>query len=281
MEPLLAVHYLHESDVVLRLEAEGDAVTFGRDDECDLVIFSAINGTALSRIAGRIWRMEGELWLRNLSSKHELWLEIPGRPPMPPLPPRNLAYQDPGAALSIPGELAYVHGPDGCVLVVTQHRTRPTSPAASGGASTLSTPEVPDDLKPIAAALCEPLLDGHRLPASYEQVQRRVGLVSRRRVRDQVTRLCALYQAEVPELRERFEARRAVEERELGATARPIAVRGGITIFAANEHHGDAAPETERRRALALPDYYEVAHLLVRRELVTARDVAALPTSPI
>src|SRR5664279_1257267 len=55
----------------------GKGRLFGRDDGCDIVIWSAINGTDLSRVAGRIWRMEGELWVRNLSSRHELQVVQP------------------------------------------------------------------------------------------------------------------------------------------------------------------------------------------------------------
>ena len=128
-DPVLAVWYLYEPDEKFYFDSDGDRITFGRDDDCDLIIFSAINGELLSRCAGRIWRMEGELWVRNLSEKHELWIVQPGLPPLPPLPPRDPARPDPGAAQSIPGDLTYVQGPDGCVLVVAQQRAEPAFPA--------------------------------------------------------------------------------------------------------------------------------------------------------
>ncbi|MFB9319213.1 hypothetical protein [Cryptosporangium minutisporangium] len=218
--------------------------------------------------------MEGELWVRNLSEKHELWIVQPGLPPLPPLPPRNPARPDPGAAQSIPGELTYVQGPDGCVLVVAQQRVEPALPTVLDDRPTTSIPPVPPDLRPVAAALCEPLLRGKQLPASYEEVQRRLVTRSRKQIRDLVRRLCGLYLTEVPELRERVEARRRLEERELGLPAAPTVVHKGIRVFAAAEAEEDA--EIRRRRALTLPDYYEVAHLLVRRRTITADDLRLL-----
>ncbi|WP_143175417.1 hypothetical protein [Cryptosporangium aurantiacum] len=219
--------------------------------------------------------MEGELWVRNLSEKHELWITQPGMPPQPPLPPRDPARPDPGAAQSIPGDLAYVRGPDGCVLVVAQQRIEPALPTVLDDRPTTSLPPVPTELRPVAAALCEPLLRGKQLPASYEEVQRRLATRSRKQIRDQVRRLCDLYFTEVPDLRERVEARRRLEEQELGLPAAPSVVHKGIRVFA-------PAPETDedvevsRRRALTLPDYYEVAHLLVRRRSITAEDLRLL-----
>lgn len=272
-EPVLEVWYIYEPDEVCSFAKDGDRITFGRDDECDLIIFSAINGESLSRVAGTIWRMEGELWVRNLSDKHELWITQPGMPPLPPLPPRDPARHDPGAAQSIPGELAYVRGPDGCVLAVAQQRTEPALPTVLDDRTTISMPPVPSELRPVAAALCEPLLRGRRLPASYEEVHRRLPTRTRNQIRDHVRRLCDLYLTELPELRDRVEARRRIEEQELGLPAAPTMVHKGIRVFS-------PVPETDeevrRRRELTLPDYYEVAHLLVRRRTVTAEDLRLL-----
>ncbi|MFG1925498.1 FHA domain-containing protein [Cryptosporangium sp. NPDC048952] len=252
---------------------DGDRITFGRDDECDLIIFSAINGESLSRVAGTIWRMEGELWVRNLSDKHELWITQPGMPPLPPLPPRDPARHDPGAAQSIPGELAYVQGPDGCVLVVAQQRAEPALPPVQDDRPTTTMPPVPSELRPVAAALCEPLIRGRRLPASYEEVHRRLPGRSRNQIRDHVRRLCELYLIELPELRDRVAARKQIEERELGLPAAPTTVHKGIRVFA---RVPETDEEVQRRRELTLPDYYEVAHLLVRRRTVTTEDLHLL-----
>src|SRR5688572_9881175 len=96
---LLTVVYTGEPDEVFEFPDDGGrGRTFGRDDGCDIVIWSALNGARLSRVAGRIWRMESELWLRNLSTYHELYVEVPGRPAEPPLPPRYEDPLDPGPA---------------------------------------------------------------------------------------------------------------------------------------------------------------------------------------
>ncbi|EXG80684.1 FHA domain-containing protein [Cryptosporangium arvum] len=272
-DPVLAVWYFYEPDEVRTFARDGDRITFGRDDECDLIIFSAINGESLSRVAGTIWRMEGELWVRNLSDKHELWITQPGMPPLPPLPPRDPARRDPGAAQSVPGELAYVHGPDGCVLVVAQQRAEPALPAVRDDRPTTTMPPVPPELRPVAAALCEPLIRGRRLPASYEEVHRRLPGRTRNQIRDHVRRLCELYLTELPELRDRVAARKQLEERELGLPAAPTTVHKGIRVFAPVPGPDD---EAQRRRELTLPDYYEVAHLLVRRRTVTTEDLRLL-----
>ncbi|TQS44418.1 FHA domain-containing protein [Cryptosporangium phraense] len=269
----MSVWYLYEPDEKFTFTKDGDRITFGRDDDCDLIIFSAINRESLSRVAGRIWRYEGELWVRNLSEKHELWITQPGLPPLPPLPPRDPARPDPGAAQTIPGDLAYIQGPDGCVLVVAQQRIEPALPAVLDDRPTTSMPPIPSYLRPVAIALCEPLLQGKQLPASYEEVQRRLVNRSRKQIRDLVKRLCDLYLTEVPELRERVEARRRLEERELGLPATPTIVHKGIRLFGPVL---DEDQEIRRRRALALPDYYEVAHLLVRRRQITIDDLALL-----
>ena len=93
-EPMLNVHYLYEPDEVWTFPVEGERVTFGRDDSCDITIFSAINGNALSRVAGRIWRMENELWVRNLSERHDLDVEVPGQAAGQPLRQDDLYHAE-------------------------------------------------------------------------------------------------------------------------------------------------------------------------------------------
>jgi len=273
-EPILSVHYIHEPDELKTFPNEGDRVTFGRDDDCDITIFSAINGAALSRIAGRIWRMENELWVRNLSDSHELWLKVHGRPAAPPLPPRDPNSHDPGSAQAIPGELAYILGPDGCVLVVTQHRPPPEVPSALRGEPTERMPELPDDLLPVARVLCAPLLRGSGLPASYGEVVVQLGLTMKR-ARTLVGRLTDLYHAEVPGLRERFETRQRWEEEQLAlpANTQRRMKPGGVQEFATPNVDGLSDSDSRYRRTLTLPDYYEVAHLLVRRRVVTLDDL--------
>lgn len=275
---LLTVVYTGEPDETFEFRREGQAALFGRDDvHCDIVIWSAINGQELSRIAGRIWRMDHELWLRNLSTRHDLYLEVPGSPAEQPLPPRQELPEDPGPARSIPAPLAFIRGPAGCELLVCQQRGAYAGTAPQlNGEQTLRLPPVPAHLKPVVAALCEPLLDGGQLPATYSEIAQRTGLPAGKRMRNLVAELCQPYVAEVPQLRRRIIERRQREEAELALPADPK-LQHGIWSFDTNGPEKPAEPaEIRRRRALALPDYYEVAHLLVRRRLVATTDVAAL-----
>lgn len=275
--PRLSVYYFSERDQIYEFPEEGTSYLFGRDEtRCDIVIWSALRTTSLSRVAGRIWRAEGELWLRNLSYNHDLRIEVPGSPPRTPLPPRHDFQYDPGAAQAIPGELAYISGPDGCLLVVAQQRAPLDEPAGDFGEPTTRMPALPEALRPVAAALCEPLLAGRQMPATYEDVQRRLGIPSKRKIRDLVAQLCSLYLNELPDLRERVEARRRLEEKELGLPTAPMMLRRGVWVFGPA---GRDSPELRRRRDNGLPTYYEVAHLLVRRRAITQRDAENLSAS--
>jgi hypothetical protein len=137
-------------------------------------------------------------------------------------------------------------------------------------------PPVPAHLKPVAAALCEPLLDGGQLPATYSEIAQRTGLPVGKRMRNLVAELCRRYVSEVPQLRQRIIERRQREEAELSLPADPTLLHGVWNFDARHLEAAGEPAEVRRRRALALPDYYEVAHLLVRRRLVTTMDIAAL-----
>jgi hypothetical protein len=275
----MTVSYTGDSDEAFEFQHDGQGILFGRDDvHCDIVIWSAINGRELSRVAGRIWRMHDELWLRNLSTRHELYLDVPDRPAAPPLPPRRNTRDDPGAAVSIPAPLAYVRGPAGCELLVRQSADRSVAPPQRlRGPDTVQVPPLPNELKAVAAALCEPLLRGGTMPAPYSEIARRTGLPNGKRMRTLVAKLCQPYLDEIPQARQRIAERRQREQADLELNA-DRTLRHGIWAF----EMSDSAPAPEptdpaHRPVLALPDYVEVAHLLVRRRIVTAADLAALP----
>jgi len=273
---VLTVAYTGEPDELFEFDEEGKGRLFGRDDAaCDIVIWSAINGTELSRVAGRIWRTEGELWLRNLSTRHDLHLSQPGLPEEAPLPPRRDDGRDPGPARSIPGDVAYVRGPGGCELVVHQRRASFETDRRDDADMTSHVPPVPEHLRAVAAALCAPLLSGSQLPAAYSEIMKNADTGSLKRTRTLVAELCAPYVAEVPHLRERIIARQEREERELELPAE-ARLRGGVWTYEQTEDRSAEPEEIRRRRALALPDYYEVAHLLVRRRLVAGSDLRQL-----
>ncbi|HST86020.1 MAG TPA: hypothetical protein VLL08_30050 [Kineosporiaceae bacterium] len=277
--PLLTVTYTAEPEIFYEFGEDGARKVFGRDDAtCDIVIWAAINGQELSRVAGAIWRMDDELWVRNLSTRHELYLEIAGRPAEPALPPRSDDGTDRGPARSIPTELAFVRAPGGCELLVRQVRDAdlPDLGDPDDAKATFRAPPVPEELRAVAAALCEPLLLGSQVPATHAHVTERAATGSPKRTRNLVTKLCTLYADEVPTLRDRVAERVRREQKQLGVANDPR-LEAGIWTFdpASPEHHpGD---ETTRRRELALPDYFEIAHLLVRRRLITSADLVLLP----
>ena len=272
--PLLTVTYTGEPDVVFEYPADGQLRRFGRDeDQCDIVVWSAINSRELSRVAGCIWRMGDELWLRNLSTRHDLFIVVPGRPTEPPLPARLDDGVDRGAARTIPAPRALIRGPGGCELLVRQERDTYDGVFAAGhGDETVRVSPVPAELRPTAIALCEPLLQGAQLPASYSQIAERTGSASVKKVRNDVARLCNLYADEVPAVRERIARRMDRELAALDIVGDPR-LRGGVWTFDGLAEGQSENEELARRRALALPDYFEIAHLLVRRHLISIEDV--------
>lgn len=274
-----SVVYVGEPDVVHALVPGGPGLVFGRDpDACDVVVWSALNEPTLSRRAGVLWLADGQLWLRNLSLGHDLLVVVPGQPPLGHLPPRTGAG-DPGAARTLPARSCLVVGPAGCELVV-----RPPAGTALTGAvppddesdvesdveRTLVVPAVPGHLRAVAEALCAPLLSGGALPATYAQICEQLGIESVKRVRSLVAELCALYpDTGGATAAGAWPARRAREDELVSALLDHPAHRGTDGWrFDERPDARAAAGAPERRRALALPDHYEAAHLLVRHGLV-------------
>ncbi|WP_143448349.1 FHA domain-containing protein [Kineosporia sp. A_224] len=269
------VVYVGEPDVVHALVPGGPGLVFGRDpDACDVVVWSALNEPTLSRRAGVLWLADGQLWLRNLSRGHDLLVVVPGQPPLGHLPPRAGA-DDPGAARTLPARSCLVLGPAGCELVV-----RPAAVTALTGAAlpddesdverTLVVPAVPGHLRAVAEALCAPLLSGGALPATYAQICEQLGIESVKRVRSLVAELCTLYpDTGGATAAGAWPARRAREDELVSALLDHPAHRqtDGWRFDERPDPRAEAgAPE--QRRALALPDHYEAAHLLVRHGLV-------------
>jgi hypothetical protein len=264
-------------DELYEFSVDGQRRTFGRDDlACDIVIWTAHNGRDLGRVAGEIWRWGDELWLRNLSTTHELQLSVPGLPPDPPLRRRR----DPnarGAACSIPAPSALITAPGGCLLEITQQHQPPAAAFTYGLSDPTMTvvPEVPDRFKPLAVALCEPLLHGGRLPAAYGELMTRLGATSLKSLRRQVDELCALYTDASPQLAQRVTLRRQRQNAVLDPVQEPVK-DGSIYRFAPSTSEVEVPA---RPRGLSLPDYYEVALLLVRHYRITIDDLILLPST--
>ena len=94
-----------------------------------------------------------------------------------------------------------------------------------------------------------------------------------------VGELCTHYTDASPELKDRLLVRLVREQEQLGIPSDPQ-LRRGLWTFGqarAGTTEDRGAEESNRRRALALPDYYEVAQILVSHFRVTAADVERLP----
>lgn len=232
-----------EPDEPLRFEEEGRSALFGRDDDvCDLVVWSAINGRDLSRVAGRIWRMDGRLWVQNLSGHHELVVMSVGES-VEVLPPRHSECAG-GPGRSLPWGSSVILGPGGCELHITQDRVETRRPVPIDDQQTEGLPSIPSELMRVALALCEPLLRGSSVPATYRQVSDRAGLASYKRARSLVAELCEIFWSALPE----------------GVLPDP-----------------DAQSDSPM---LKMPDYLPVAQLLVRRRLVRADQLVLLDAQP-
>lgn len=278
--PLLTVVYTGEPDQVYEFAAEGQRRTFGRDDHvCDIIIWAALNGRDLARVAGAVWRMDDELWVRNLSTTHELHIQIPGMPPEQPLAVRRDSTAR-GPARSLPAPMCLIIAPGGCELLVRQLHQPSWETFSYGLDEPTQTvvPEVPRPLHSVATALCEPLLAGSQLPATYSEIMARLGESSLKAARRQVAELCSHYTDASPQLRRRVIDRLQREEEELQLPADPT-LRNGLWSFerkVIGSGTGESA-DIRRRRALSLPDYYEVALLLVRYYRITVEDISLLP----
>lgn len=146
---------------------------------------------------------------------------------------------------------------------------------------------MPDQLKAVATALCEPLLRGGQLPATYSEIARRLKIDSLREVRNLVERLVELYEAQSPALAARAAER--AQRRDGAADAGPPVRHDWTWISATDAQESPEPSPPAHRRRPQLPDYYEVARLLVRHGLITGADVQAfspaartlqLPTDP-
>lgn len=223
---------------------------FGRDDEeCQIPIWSEINRRALSRVAGALWMVGGQMWLRNLSESHELVVRGDSRPFT--LPRR--VHDDDGFACSLPRN-ARITGPlvggvqPWCVTVQAVRDAPPSlrghKSASERDPQTDLAPPIPMHLRDTAIELCAPILLEGGEPATYQKIAVALN-ISKPQARDRVTRLVEYYAGY------------------LGA---------GDPLDAANEP--DRQLSRVDRGQLS-PTYAPCAHLLVERMLVRRADVEA------
>ncbi|MDQ1287262.1 MAG: hypothetical protein QG622_827 [Actinomycetota bacterium] len=183
---------------------EGSWGRFGRDDDvCEITVWNEIRDVSLSRVAGEIWCADGQLWVRNLSASHELVVRGGGRP-------QWLGRREPGsrgAACSVPADGAVITAPSTGTWRLTASSLcadRAAADLTAQGAAaadrltTVRVEPVPERYAAVASALCAPLLADSDVPATYDEVARRLG-ISRRQARRYIEQLCDYYRVALPE----------------------------------------------------------------------------------
>ena len=130
--PLFKVSYGDED----YLFGDGDRRRFGRDDEaCAIPIWEEIRRTAVSKVAGELWCMDNEMWLRNVSTAHELEVAGPDGPAAVPAgAPTRRAWRGPVDSGTDRQDLGAQHR-----NVVLDRRTTRARPSGRGGQSAIAT----------------------------------------------------------------------------------------------------------------------------------------------
>lgn len=178
----------------------GTRMRFGRDDDvCQIPVWEQILGRALSRVAGELWCAHEQMWVRNLSTAHELM--VGGDAAVQVLPAR--VDTDRGFACSIPSPSGTVTSPSTGTWTLEVSRLSPSEdPTTLSGCddeATVRIDNVPDRHRDAAEALCATLMAGGTAPATYAQIAARQGWterVARRRVEE----LCMHYKAQIEAL---------------------------------------------------------------------------------
>jgi len=171
---------------------EGAWGRFGRDDAvCEIPVWEEVLRDDLSCVAGELWVADGTLWVRNLSTSHEL--SVLGDVGTPVWLPSRAAGQR-GRACSVPDSTGYLRAPSAgnwIISVTSRSASEQESPVRS---NTARLDPVPAALRPVAAALCAPLFAPSGVVSTYDEVAARLD-ISRRQARRAVERLCDHYAA--------------------------------------------------------------------------------------
>ncbi|GAB94066.1 hypothetical protein BJY21_003396 [Kineosphaera limosa] len=188
-QPPPNTHYVVTCSGVAYAFEDASWAAFGRDDDaCTIVVWECLRSTELSRIAGVLWCMDGDLWVRNLSATHELIVHGDALPVQ--LPPRTGPR---GAACSV-GHGGTVGAPSTGAwgIHVSRVSTDDDSHETAATLGTLTLMRPPPALLQTAVAMCEPLLRRGSRPATYSEIGQ-LTESKPRTARDRVDRLLAYY----------------------------------------------------------------------------------------
>jgi len=182
----------------------GSSVTFGRSDDCDIVITSQAKDLLVSRRAGRLTAIDGGLLVSNESTRNSIYLQgIPG--PELEIKPLMTLGTMPFSRCRV-----VVFGSDAAryVLEITcasaeggsagKRRLADTAKASAPTTSGYRRLDMPEAQRRYLAALCEPILTcvgARTAPATYRGIAERCG-VSPKTVRNALDALRQMLSAE-------------------------------------------------------------------------------------
>jgi hypothetical protein len=161
----------------------GSSVTFGRSDDCDIVLTRPVEDRLVSRQAGRLTAVDGGVLVTNESRRNPVYLRgIPGAEHK--IEPRMTLGTMPFERCRV----VVIGGqPEPYVLDITclaaegssAAKPVPADTAKAGDPTTLGYQRIdmPRAQRRYLAALCEPLLTGvGAAPASYREIAERCGV---------------------------------------------------------------------------------------------------------
>jgi hypothetical protein len=186
--PLFVVEYADEA----HLFWNDTRMRFGRDDEaCQIPVWEEINRRSLSKVAGELWCSKGQMWVRNLSTVHEL---VVGSVRGTQLLPARLR-SDPGHACSVSSPRGTITAPSTgtwSLEIRAMETVKDSSP-------TLHVENIPERHRDAAEALCAHILAGDSRVATYAEIAARTGW-SERVARRRVEELCQHYETQLAAL---------------------------------------------------------------------------------
>ena len=161
----------------------GSSVTFGRSDDCDIVLTGRAEDRLVSRQAGRLLAVDGGLLVTNESRQNPIYLRrIPGAEVT--IDPRMTVGTMPSRHCRI---VTIGSRAEPYTLDITCHTAEDSSAAkpdleSAGGDTTLGAKRIPmpNAQRRYLSAVCEPMLTkGGAAPANYKESGKRCGVVWR------------------------------------------------------------------------------------------------------
>lgn len=182
----------------------GAAVTFGRSEDCDIVIPRQEKDLLVSRRAGQLTAVDGGLLISNESERNSIFMRaIPG-PEIEIKPLMTLGTMPfSRCRVVVLGSNAAQYILEITCAILEGSSAGKSVPARTGRSGSITTfgyrrLDIPDGQRRYLAALCEPILTSvgaGTIPATYNEIAQRCG-VSRKTVRNSLDALRQMLSAE-------------------------------------------------------------------------------------